>query len=115
MDRKKEPLPLSPLRRMGLQFAAGVEQQLEDLFGEKAASRGLEYLLESNFAADTTAPGTLPEVAARLESMMAEGFLPRTIADQHRRNNRTSGTTYGVPAGLIGASEAGYIHKRIYQ
>ncbi|CAE6943201.1 unnamed protein product [Symbiodinium natans] len=94
-------------------IATGVEQQLEDLFGEKAASHGLEHLLGSDFAGDTTAPGTPPEVAARLESLVAEGRLPRTTAEQRRRNNRTSGTTYGVPPGLKEALEAGYIHPNL--
>eukprot|EP00439_Symbiodinium_sp_Y106_P006231 s4523_g1.t1 len=95
------------------EIATGVEQQLEDLFGEKAASRGLEHLLGSGFAGDTTAPATPPQVAARLESLIAEGRLPRTTADQRRRNQRTSGTTYGVPDGLKEALEAGYIHPNL--
>ena len=94
------------------EIATGVEQQLEDLFGEKAASRGLEHLLGSGFAGDTTAPATPPQVAARLESLIAEGRLPRTTADQ-RRKQRTSGTTYGVPDGLKEALEAGYIHPNL--
>ena len=95
------------------EVATGVEQQLEDLFGEKAASRGLEHLLGSGFASDTTAPATPPQVAARLEVLIAESRLPRTTAEQRRRNHRTSGTTYGVPDGLVEALEAGYIHPNL--
>ena len=95
------------------EVATGVEQQLEDLFGEKAASRGVEHLLGSGFASDTTAPATPPQVAARLEVLIVEGRLPRTTAEQRRRNHRTSGTTYGVPDGLVEALEAGYIHPNL--
>ena len=95
------------------EVATGVEQQLEDLFGEKAASRGVEHLLGSGFASDTTAPATPPQVAARLEVLIAEGRLPRTTAEQRRRNHRTSGTTYGVLDGLVEALEAGYIHPNL--
>ncbi|CAE7338928.1 unnamed protein product [Symbiodinium sp. CCMP2592] len=62
---------------------------------------------------EVTAPATPPQVAARLAIMIAEGRLPRTTAEQRRRNHRTSGNTYGVPEGLTEALEAGYIHPNL--
>ena len=56
------------------------------------------------------APSTPPDMAGRFEIMMQEGILPRTTKEQRQRNRLTSGTTYGVPAGLTDALHAGYLH-----
>ncbi|CAE7876366.1 hypothetical protein AK812_SmicGene23307 [Symbiodinium microadriaticum] len=95
------------------EVAQGVQDQLEDLFGETAASRGVQHLLRSDIGVSETppctlntgAPGTPPEVASRFAIMIEKGILPSTTLEQRRRNSRTSGTNYGVPEGL---SEALY-------
>ncbi len=63
--------------------------------------------------AGVIAPCTPPEVAQRMQTMMENGSLPRTTAEQRRRNRATAGTGYFTPPMYTEAFRAGYLHPNL--
>ena len=90
--------------------AATQEEELAELVDAQIA----DLFAVQEDAPDHASPGTPPDIAARFAILMQEGTLPRTTRQQRRRNQRTSGTTYGVPQGVLSeALEHGYIHPNL--